>query len=381
MGKTFFTIPSLLVMLLGLPLLGVTLSGKALSIYLEFPPKTIHLTPAPYSRAAFAFYSLFILVILTPLIWHTLKKTGAGFASPISALFPWWGYLGICIGSTFWILAWSRFTWFRLFQPFTFTPLWVGYIISMNALTFRRQGHCLLLNDPFSFLLLFPASAAFWWLFEYLNRFVQNWHYTGVQFSPLEYFFYASLSFSTVLPAFASTREWVASFPALARFQSFFPLRVPRPTRAALLTLVAAGTGLLLLGIYPDHVFPLLWISPLLILVSLQALMKESHVFSSPGHGDWRGILSSALAALVCGFFWEMWNYYSLARWVYHIPFVQRLQLFEMPLLGYAGYLPFGLQCAVVTEMVLARSGKNARARTTSQQAPRPAEPPAWRCV
>jgi hypothetical protein len=362
MSRTFFRLASLLVMLLGFPLLGVTFLGKAISTYLEFPPRTIHLTPAPFSRTAFAFYSLFILVVLTPLIWHTLKKAGTGFRSPISAPFPWWGYLGIFVGSTFWILAWSRFTWFRLFQPFTFTPLWVGYIISMNALTFRRQGHCLLLDCPFSFLLLFPASAAFWWLFEYLNRFVQNWYYMGVEFSPLEYFLYASLSFSTVLPAFASTREWLASFPASERFRSFLPLRIARPTRVAQLTLVAAGIGLLLLGIYPAYLFPLLWISPLLILVSLQAFMKEPHVFSPLAHGDWRGVLSSALAALVCGFFWEMWNYYSLAKWGYHIPFVQQLQLFEMPLLGYAGYLPFGVECAVVLEMVLARNGKNVRA-------------------
>jgi hypothetical protein len=355
MRKTLFILPSLLAMLLGLPLLGVTFLGKAISIYLEFPPRTIHLTPAPFSRAAFAFYSLFILVILTPLIRHSLKKAGTGFRKPISAPFPWWGCLGIFFGSTFWILAWSRFTWFRLFQPYTFTPLWVSYIIFMNALTFRRQGHSLLLDYPFSFLLLFPCSAAFWWLFEYLNRFVQNWHYTGVEFSPLEYFLYASLSFSTVLPAFASTREWLASFPALEPFRSFLPLRVTQPTRVALLTLVAAGIGLFLLGVYPEYLFPFLWISPLLILVSLQTLMKKAHVFSSIKHGDWRSVLSSALAALVCGFFWEMWNYYSLARWVYHIPFVQHLQLFEMPLLGYAGYLPFGVECAVVVEMVLGR--------------------------
>jgi len=355
MGKTFFILPSLLAMLLGLPLLGVTFSGKTISTYLEFPPRTIHLTAAPFSWAAFTFYGLFILVLLFPFIRHSLKKPATGFRNPISTSFPWWGYVGIFFVATFWILAWSRIPWFRVFQPFTFTPLWVGYIISMNALTFRRQGHCLLLDHPFSFLLLFPASAAFWWLFEYLNRFVQNWHYTGVEFSPLEYFLYAGFSFSTVLPAFASTREWLASFPALGGFQSFLPLRVHRPTRVALLTLLAAGTGLLLLGIYPDYVFPLLWISPLLIMVSLQALMKEAHALSPLGHGDWRGVLSSALAALVCGFFWEMWNYYSLARWVYHIPFVQHLPLFEMPLLGYAGYLPFGVECAVVVEMVLGR--------------------------
>ena len=50
----------------------------------------------------------------------------------------------------------------------------------------------------------------------------------------------------------------------------------------------------------------------------------------------------SAMAALVCGFFWGMWNYYSYAKWVYAIPHVQRFRVFEMPVLGYVGYLPFG---------------------------------------
>ena len=59
-------------------------------------------------------------------------------------------------------------------------------------------------------------------------------------------------------------------------------------------------------------------------------------------------MVSAALAALICGFFWEMWNFYSLARWTYSVPLVHRFQIFEMPLLGYAGYLPFGLECAVM---------------------------------
>jgi len=110
-----------------------------------------------------------------------------------------------------------------------------------------------------------------------------------------------------------------------------------------------------LLGLYPNYAFALLWISPLLILVSLQVLLKETHIFSPLGNGDWRFVLASALAALFCGVFWELWNFYSLAKWVYHVPFVQRFHLFEMPVLGYAGYLPFGLECSVVAEMVLGR--------------------------
>jgi hypothetical protein len=68
--------------------------------------------------------------------------------------------------------------------------------------------------------------------------------------------------------------------------------------------------------------------------------------------GNWRLIISSATAALFCGLFWEMWNYYSLARWEYSIPFVDRFKIFEMPILGYAGYLPFGLECAVIGQLL-----------------------------
>jgi hypothetical protein len=60
-----------------------------------------------------------------------------------------------------------------------------------------------------------------------------------------------------------------------------------------------------------------------------------------------------AAAALVCGFFWEMWNYGSLAHWEYAVPYVGQFRIFEMPLLGYAGYLPFGIECAVISNVVL----------------------------
>ena len=54
------------------------------------------------------------------------------------------------------------------------------------------------------------------------------------------------------------------------------------------------------------------------------------------------------LAALLCGIFLETWNYHSLAKWVYTVPFVHRFKIFEMPMLGYAGYLPLGLECVTV---------------------------------
>ena len=355
MGKKIFQAVVLALMLLGLPLLGIALTGKALSPYFEFPPRAIFVQHAPFSWPAFAGYTLFIGLCIIPFILQGMRKPGASTLSPgRPGIFPWWGRLGVVMGICAWTLAWTRFSWFQPLQVHTFTPLWLAYILFANALAFRRSGGCLMLDQPGRFLLLFPASAAFWWVFEYLNRFVQNWRYTGVGFEPWEYFLYATLSFSTVLPAVTSTREWLLTFPRIRKnYAAFFPVKLPYPRLWGASVLCFAAAGLAGLGLKPDYFYALVWMSPLAIIVSLQAIMKQPTIFSSVARGDWRRIWSCALAALICGFFWEMWNYFSLARWTYCIPFVQRFHVFEMPIPGYAGYLPFGVTCGVISEMIL----------------------------
>jgi len=88
----------------------------------------------------------------------------------------------------------------------------------------------------------------------------------------------------------------------------------------------------------PRPVFALVWVAPPTLLISLAALRRETHSLSGITSGDWRPAISSVVAALLCGFFWEMWNFGSAAKWVYDIPYVNVLHVFEMPLLGYAGY-------------------------------------------
>jgi hypothetical protein len=130
-------------------------------------------------------------------------------------------------------------------------------------------------------------------------------------------------------------------------------LRLPRPRVAATAGLLLSAAGLAGLGVRPDLFFPLVWVSPVLIVVSIQTLRGRPHVLSGIAHGDWRRPVAAAAAALVCGFFWEMWNANSLAKWEYDIPYVGRFHVFEMPLLGYAGYVPFGLMCSTVAEAVM----------------------------
>jgi len=345
----------LAVMLLGLPLLGIWMAGYPVSDYLEFPPQTRYVRHAPFSGLAFVIQGLLIAACTAPLIIRAFKPLPK-IASKIrrsSEPFPPWGWFGLMLGIAAWILAWTRFGWFTALQPHTFTPLWIAFIIVINGFCYRQTGYCMLLCRPVFFLLLFPISAAFWWFFEFLNRFVQNWYYIGPEFSAWEYFWYATLPFATVLPAVLGLRDWLMSTRRLQqRFDHFKPLQLRSPKILAALMLTLSAGGLAGIGVWPNILFPLLWVAPLLIILSLQTLMGERHLLSDLAVGNWTPLIAAAIAALMCGVFWEMWNVFSLAKWKYSIPLVHRYQIFEMPLLGYAGYLPFGLQCAVVGSLL-----------------------------
>jgi len=249
--------------------------------------------------------------------------------------FPWWGWLALFWSSGCWFLAWTRFEWMQAVQAHTFAPLWIGYIVVVNALTYRRTGRCMLLHRPRYVLSLFPLSACFWWFFEYLNRFVQNWHYVGGgELSAWEYLVRATLPFSTVLPAVLGTAEWLSSFPRLsAGLDRFVTFEFKNHTTWGWGLLIGSAVGLFGIGLWPDYLFSLVWVAPLLLITSLQLIRDDPTICSGTAQGDWRTLWAAALAALICGWFWEMWNFYSLARWEYAVPFVQRFKLFEMPLL------------------------------------------------
>ena len=340
----------LAVLLLGLPLIGVALDGAATAPYLEFPVRTRTVSHPPFSWSAFAALAALIAACLAPFVARVAVSTPRRALS--TRRFPAWGYLGLALLVVAWWLAWNRFDWFAPAQRFTFTPLWLGYVVVVNALTWQRGGRCLLVNAPWRLLALFPLSAVFWWFFEYLNRFAQNWYYVGVEhLGPGQYFLEATLAFSTVLPAVVSTRNLLATFPRLyAGLDGAW--RVPRIPLAAPVTLLASGLALAGMGVWPELLFPLVWVAPLLVLLSLQSLLGVATVLAPLARGDWHRLWLASLAAIVCGLFWELWNVNSLAKWEYSIPYVHRFLIFEMPVLGYAGYLPFGLQCVAVAALV-----------------------------
>ena len=358
MGRTLPTFVKLLLMpggMIGLPLLGFLMSGKALDPLFEFPPSTVTIIHAPFSWTVFGLFSLIELGLFAGLRF-LLFGGSPSHATPSSAppriRFPWWGWVSLTSLVLFWILAWTRFTGFADFQGLTFTPLWISFIVVLNALTYRRTGHCFVVDHPRFFIALFLWSAVFWWYFEYLNRFVQNWRYVGLgPMSAAYYAVHSTIAFSTVLPAIFSACDFLRTFPFLTNRAWRRPWKSSRPTRLSWTLLFFSSVCLIGLGIWPDYFFPFLWVAPLLFMLAIQMRWGKSMLVLALTKGQWQIVTIPACAALLCGFFWEMWNFHSAAKWVYAIPFVDRFHIFEMPLLGYAGYVPFGLECVLAVEV------------------------------
>lgn len=346
-------------LLLGLPLAAGWLSGFPPG-FAEMPPQTIYIHPPGFSPAAYALLAVLLVAAaafftapqlfgftgpgpsdLGPFDWSLIPDPGQRF--------PTWGWAGLGLLGAGWTVAWTHPASLGRAADHSFVPLWLGYVLTVDALAYRRAGVSPLARSKRAWLAWFPVSAAVWWYFELLNRFVQNWIYLGVgDFSAFRYILGSTLAYSTVIPAVLTTAAFLSTFD---HFRLRFARHPPRSVTASLSRracwgMVGSGAaGLVLIPWYPLLLFPLLWVAPLLIV---SGLLERAGLPSGAGNllrGDWGPVVTLAAAAVVCGFFWELWNIHATPKWIYHIPWVNRFKLFEMPLVGYLGYVPFGPAC------------------------------------
>ena len=270
-----------------------------------------------------------------------------------SPRFSFHGWLGLGLIAVFWPLNWL------LAGPRThwgFFPLWLGYCLSVDAWVLFRRGTSLLTRARQKYVGLFLISAPAWWLFEVLNWRLQNWHYLGRDiFSDMEYMLMASFSFSTVIPAVFGTAELMASFDFVRRIR-----RGPIIRASPALTTICFVLGLamfVLMLAWPLYFFPFAWLSAFFIIEPINIRLGHRSLTDWTRHGDWRPVVALWLGVLMCAFFWEMWNFFAYPKWVYQIPWVGFLHIFEMPLLGYGGYLPFALELYALYHLIVGLTG------------------------
>ena len=235
-----------------------------------------------------------------------------------------------------------------------FTPIiWTGYILFVDALVYKLKGRSLLMNDRLEFLIVAVISIGVWWLCELYNapRFWKSslelwWHYHNLE--PNLFLRRAGYdwAFATIFPAMFETAELftvVLFKPRPARLT----IRFPKPV---LLVIIVAGV----IGVVGPLVFlsqwwaPIIWLSFILLLDPINAWRGAPSITGDLARGDWRRLWSLLFAGLICGFLWEFWNYWALAKWTYTVPFFGDIKIFEMPVLGYLGFPPFAVECLVM---------------------------------
>ncbi|NIV14482.1 MAG: hypothetical protein GWN62_25365 [Aliifodinibius sp.] len=208
-----------------------------------------------------------------------------------------------------------------------------------------------------AYLGLFAISVISWWLFEFFNWRLQNWVYLGKEnFSNLVFAILATFSFSSVVPAVFGTAELVGSFARIKDLQPGWRLRSTR--RTVLFFFILGWFMLILMLAWPRYFFPFMWLSVFFIIEPINVWLGNRTLAKSVHYGDWRPVFALWFGALICGFFWEMWNFYSYPKWIYQIPFVDFGQIFEMPILGYGGYLPFAMELYALYHFIVGFTGR-----------------------
>ena len=263
--------------------------------------------------------------------------------------YPLHGWLGLALAGLFWVLNWTltgaRTHW-------GFFPMWLGYCLVVDGLVFWRTGSSLLKRSPSKYVGLFLVSAPLWWLFELLNARTQNWVYEGAaQFTPLQYAVWTTLSFMTVLPAVFGSAELFASFGFVRRLRK--GLVIGTGKRTVIAFFILGWIMLALMLIWPKIFFLFIWMALYFIFEPVNIWLGNRSLAHWTSRGDWRPVIALWLGVLLTAFFWEMWNYFSFPKWVYHVSWGGWLHVFEMPLLGYGGYLPFSLELYALYHLVI----------------------------
>lgn len=238
-------------------------------------------------------------------------------------------------------------TWY---YPFA----WFPTLLAADAALRLKTGRYLLLSQPARTLALVVWSVPFWLFFELLNFRVANWYYVFVPADAVPRWSGIVLSFATVLPAIVMAQATLEA-SGVAEGVRWRRLPVSRTLLAAL-----QGAGILFFALalaWPRFFFPLIW-GGVTLLVDPWVYRRDPgrSLVGALERGRPGVILRILLGGLAIGFLWELYNARARGHWIYTVPGMEEVKLFEMPVLGFLGFPVLALDGWVAwNALVLAR--------------------------
>lgn len=235
-----------------------------------------------------------------------------------------------------------------------FTPIaWSGYILLVDSIIYRIQGRSLMGQRRGELLLMLLLSLVFWLIFEAYNLHIKNWHYVGLPNQLWARCLGFGWSFAAILPAILLTARLLEllGFPKVSASK----VRIG-PTGRRILILL----GFLCLTIPPflsfsaaRYLITPIWLGFVFVLEPINAYRGGWSLLMDMERGDLSRLMVMFASGLICGLLWEFWNYWAGAKWVYAVPIPLGPKVFEMPLGGYLGFLPFAVECHVLYGFVM----------------------------
>jgi hypothetical protein len=233
------------------------------------------------------------------------------------------------------------------------TPIcWTGFILFVDAIAYRARGHSWIRSAPREFVALALVSIPLWLVFEGYNLAIRNWIYSGLPEHPALRLFGFAWSFATIWPAIfegtelaALARRRAGTAGGAGKAGEFSPGPPAPPGPPALPALASVSAGALMLAspfLVPPSLAPytaapvflgfIFLLDPINRRLGAETLTRDRTI-------------NLMLSGLLCGVLWEFWNYWARARWIYIVPIMQDLKIFEMPLPGYLGFPAFAIEC------------------------------------
>jgi len=144
----------------------------------------------------------------------------------------------------------------------------------------------------------------------------------------------------------------------------------PLPMARSLPTLLQiTGVGFFALALaWPQFFFALIWGGGTL-LVDPWVYRRDAKrsLLGAIERGEPAVIAQLLVGGLMIGLLWELYNTGSRAKWIYTVPGLEELKLFEMPLIGFLGFPVLALDgWAVWNALVVARLGAESISRPVS---------------
>lgn len=94
------------------------------------------------------------------------------------------------------------------------------------------------------------------------------------------------------------------------------------------------------------------WIGMVFFLDPLNYIWRRHSLWKDWSLGNLSVLIQLFLTGIIAGVLWEFWNYWATAKWIYVVPILGDIKIFEMPVMGYLGFPAFAVEVFVIWETV-----------------------------